>query len=411
MGQLNLAQGEAAGPAYQRIWQLLEGLPHETLLELRGESPDSLTQGWIDLALAAHAGEPKNAIAQWRSAYPDHPAPGALLQRLAEAAPAAVPTRQFTGTVALLLPLDQPAYAAAAEAVQAGLMAARGDAANSVKVYPSRGDGNAVVALYQQAVSEGAQYVVGPMVREEVNALAAAKLNMVPTLALNAADQEPLPENLLTFGLPVEAEAMQVAQLARARGMQSAILVAADTPLSKRMEQAFLKEWKAQQGTVVAQESFASEASLAALKADLANHQADMIFLAANVDQARLVRPCLDPATPTFAISHIYDGLEQDPENAPLSAIHFVDMPWLVNPDHPDFAPYREAAAKLPPGEAQRWFAVGVDAWHILAARAAGKSLLLPGLSGTLHMDGNTINRELSMAQFRSAGVVLEQSN
>ena len=121
-----------------------------------------------------------------------------------------------------------------------------------------------------------------------------------------------------------------------------------------------------------------------------------------------MVRPYLDQAIPTFASSHVYDGVADNPENAPLSAIHFVDMPWMINPNHPDFAPYREAAAKLPSGQAQRWFAVGVDAWNIIVAKAAGKSLLLPGLSGTLHMEGSNMVRELPMAQFTSTGILLE---
>lgn len=408
--QLNLVAGAETESTHQHILRLLNALPHETLLELRGESQDTLTQGWIDLALAANAKAPGNAIAQWRTAYPDHPVSDAFLQQLAQAVPAATATDQFRGIVAVLLPLNEPAYQTEAEAVHAGLIAARGNGGGEIRVYASKGDKGEVAALYQQAIAEGAQYVVGPMTREEVTALAVSGLKLVPTLSLNSPEQETLPENLMTFGLPAEAEATQVARVARAYGMQSATIISAETPIAKRTEKAFRKEWQTQEGTIVMQKSFAPDSNLAELKADLATHPADMIFLAANFDQARRVRPYLDPSIPTFAISHIYDGVEQNPENAPLSAIHFVDMPWMVNPDHPDFAPYREAAAKLPPGEAQRWFAVGVDAWHILATRAADKPLLLHGLSGSLHMEDSTLIRELPMAQFRSEGVVLEPS-
>lgn len=408
--QLNQATGDDPENNYQHIWRLLKDLPREALLELRGESQDTLTQGWIDLALAAIGNAPGNAIEHWRSAYPDHPASDAFLQQITQAAPPAASADQFEGAIALLLPLNEPAYAAAAEAMQAGLMAARDGSSNIVKTYASRGDKSEVVALYQQAINEGAQYIVGPMAREEVNALVASGTKLVPTLALNSADQERLPENLTTFGLPVEAEATQVARVARAYGMQSAVIVTADKPLANRIKQAFLREWKTQEGTIVVEKNFAADTTLAELKADLAAQPADMIFLAANVDQARLIRPYLDPSIPTFAISHIYDGLEHNPENVSLAAIHFVDMPWMVNADHPDFSRYRAAAAKLPPGEAQRWFAVGVDAWHILAARATGKPLLLHGLSGSLHMEGNALVRELPMAQFHTDGIALEPS-
>lgn len=408
--QLQQIKTEDTEAIHQRIWRQLKSLPRETLLELRGESQDTLTQGWVDLAIAAASKSPANAVSQWRSAYPDHPVSAAFLQQLSLTEPAATNTEQPLGDVALLLPLNESAYETAAAAFHAGLMAARGASATDVRVYPTTGSKAEIVAIYQKAVAEGAQYVVGPMTREEVTALAASGLKLVPTLTLNNADQPNLPENLTTFGMPVETEVAQSARLARALGMQSAIVVASDNPLSRRMVQAFLQEWKAQEGTLVAEKNFGIDTNLAELKADLGARSADMIFLAATSDEARLVRPYLDAAIPTFSTSHIYDGVEQNPENVPLTAIHFVDMPWMVNQDHPDFAPYREAADKLPPGEAQRWFAVGVDAWHILAAKAAGKSLLLPGLSGTLHMEGNSVVRDLPMAQFRAEGVVLENT-
>ena len=406
--QLNLSAPENPESIQTHIWQLLKDQPRASLLELRGESQDTLSQGWIDLALAANGKTPTSAITQWRNAYPDHPVSDTFLLQLAQTAPVIVEQDSFTGTVALLLPLNEPAYANAAAALKAGLMAAHGDSAAIVKIYASRGDKAEIAALYQQAINEGAQYVVGPMARDEVSALAAAGLKLVPTLALNSTDQETLPENLMAFGLPVEAEAEQVAEVARAHGMQSAILISADTPLANRAEQAFAKEWQAQQGTIVIQKTFSADSSLVELKADLSARGADMIFLAANAEQAKMVRPYLDPSIPTFAISHVYDGVALNPDNTALMAIHFVDMPWMVNADHPDFAAYRKAAESLPPGESQRWFAVGVDAWHILAAIAAGKSILIPGLSGTLHMEGKTLVRDLPMAQFGPTGVALE---
>jgi outer membrane PBP1 activator LpoA protein len=393
----------------QKIWHVLKDQPKEALLSLRGESQDTLTQGWIDLALAAQTKNPADAIDQWHAAYPDHPVSAALLAQLSQAPPAvdgdAAPIQ---GTVAVLLPLEELAYEATASALYTGLMAARGDAQTPVLVYPTHGKKEDILNIYEKAVNDGAQYVIGPMTREEVSALATSGIKLLPTLVLNTVEQEQLPENLMLFGMPVEPEVTQMARIARAYGMQSAMIVAADTPLAKRMVQAFLKEWQVQEGTVTLQKTFSPDTQPAELKADLAGQTADMIFLAANADEARLIRPYLNTSIPTFSTSHIYDGVDQNPENQSLAAIHFVDMPWMINQDHTDFSSFTEAAAKLPPGEAQRWFAIGVDAWHILAAKANGKSLLLPGLSGTLHMEGNTIVRELPMAQFRSEGVVLE---
>lgn len=410
-----LAGQEEIDAKQRQLWQSLAKLPREMLLEMRGESPDTVVQGWIDLALAmSQSGQRHLAAAQWRSAYPGHPAGDGILHTLTNSAPVNTGEPAPQGKIALLLPLEIPAFAPAAHAVQAGFMAAAAAAQGhaQIQIYPTQGDRDTTAFLYRRAVGEGARYVVGPLTREEVGALESPGLVTIPTLALNAPEQDAAPaEKLLLFGLPVEEEARQLAGIARAQGLQSAIVAVADTPLAKRMARAFAAEWTAQEGTIVAQAEFSAASDPAELQAQLAARPADMIFLAANAGQARLVRPHLDQATPTFGLSHLYDGDPGNPLNDRLSAIHFVDMPWLLDPADPEYAAYRPAAAALPSGEAQRWFAVGVDAWHILSAQArdAAGTLQLRGLSGKLTLQGNRIVRELPLAQFRSDGVAVER--
>ena len=187
--------------------------------------------------------------------------------------------------------------------------------------------------------------------------------------------------------------------------MQTALVVAADTPFAKRMAQAFVAEWKSQAGSLQQEAVFSADSDLAELKAALAARPADMIFLAAEVNEARRVRPYLDQATPTFGTSHIYDGDGGNPLNRALTAVHFVDMPWLLDSSSAAFAPYRQAALKFPAGEMQRWFALGVDAWHILSA---GADAPLHGLTGNIRWQHGQPLRELSMAQFRCDHVAVE---
>jgi outer membrane PBP1 activator LpoA protein len=211
---------------------------------------------------------------------------------------------------------------------------------------------------------------------------------------------------MIVFGRPVEAEARQVAGIGRRLGMQSALVVMADTPLARRMADAFVDEWKAQQGTLNLALTFSADTNLAELKAQASTHPADMIFLAANVEQARQVRPYLDQAIPTFGTSHLYDGDAGNPLNLVLDAVHFVDMPWLIEPAAAQFAPYRQAALKFPVGEMQRWFGLGVDAWRLLSG---GVGTPLQGLTGDISWAEGQPVRELSMAQFRGERVVRER--
>jgi outer membrane PBP1 activator LpoA protein len=202
-----------------------------------------------------------------------------------------------------------------------------------------------------------------------------------------------------------------VARLAREHGMQNALLVVADTPLGQRMARAFAEEWRALDGALAAQLVIPAQDKLADFKAQAATHPADMIFLAAGAAQGRLVRPYLDPAIPTYGTSHLYDGATRSVQNLDLVAVHFVDMPWLIDPGNPAFSAYRPVAE---PGSAeqQRLFALGLDAYRLvplLAAGAAPGKKLLDGATGTISMtEGGVLVRELPHAQFRRDGVSLE---
>lgn len=385
---------------------------------MRGESPDTVTQGWVDLALAVARAERKDrSIAQWRAAYPDHPAGDALLAVIA-ATPGAMPVKAgdgpqgLSGKIALLLPLASPGYAAPANAVQAGFMTAyKAEAGQAeIKTYDSGGP-ETVYDVYQRAVSDGAQFVVGPLTRDEVSALVGKTLT-VPVLALNQPDIEVLPQDkLMFFGLPADAEARQVARQARERGIQSALVVTAEDPLAQRMAKAFSDEWRAQQGTITAQLVMPTTDGFASLKTEAAAHPADMIFLATSAAQAQQVRPYLNIAIPTYGTSHLYDGVPKSVQNLDLVAVHFVDMPWMVDPENPILALYRPADGSAS-ADMRRLFALGVDAYRLLPRlmnKPVAGSKLLDGATGTIAMGENgVLQRELSAAQFRRDGVALE---
>jgi outer membrane PBP1 activator LpoA protein len=404
---------EAVADNQIRIWKQLSSQAKEALVEMRGESPDPVVQGWVDLALAvAYADRKSRNIEQWRKAYPDHPAGDALLSFIAEATVAVnVPdaTTAFRGKIALLLPLESAAYSAAAKAVQAGFMAAHAaDTSEPEVVVYVTGDAEATLQAYRRATAEGARIVVGPLTRDEVTALSTEKLT-VQTLALNQPEGNLKPQDhLIVFGLPAEAEARQVARLARDHGMQNALIVVADNPLAQRMAKAFSEEWHRLDGNISLQLSIPASDNLANFKAEAAAHPSDMIFLASSAPQARLVRPYLDQAIPTYGTSHLYDGISRSVQNLDLVAVHFVDMPWLVDPDNPDFSAFERSGS----AELQRLFALGLDSYRLLpllAERPVVGKKLLDGATGGISMsEGGLLARELPMAQFRREGIALE---
>lgn len=409
-----LVKAEDVADNQDRIWKLLSTQAREVLVEMRGESPDPVVQGWVDLALAiAYAEKKTRNIEQWRSAYPDHPASEALLASISENVIETITPQDaaiFQGRIAILLPLESPVYKVAAKAVLDGFMAALAADDNKPEVMTyATGDAEATRMAYRRALAEGAQYVVGPLTRDEVTAMASEPLG-VPTLALNQPEGDIKPQqNLTMISLSAETEARQVARMARNHGLQTALVIAGDGQLSQRMSKAFMEEWRSLDGNISRQLLIPEVGKLAEFKLEAAAHPSDMIFLATGVAQARMVRPYLDPAIPTYGTSHVYDGVQQSVQNLDLVAVHFVDIPWMVDPENPDFSAIERSGS----ADSQRLFALGMDAYKLLPLLAgnprAGKKLL-DGATGEISTGGDgLLVRNLPMAQFRSDGVALEE--
>ena len=235
--------------------------------------------------------------------------------------------------IALLLPLNSPNFAKAADAVQQGFLAAAGKETNAlaVRVYPCNNEGTEIVALYQKAIRAGAVAVAGPLTRPGVAALAASAQLTTPTLALNLMD-ETRTDQLYFFSLPPETEARQAAQRATAAGLLSATVVSTNTPLSKRLAQAFSDEWQRAGG--ILQSEIVYNGDPTPLK-DLSQDPGNSVFLAAEIDKARLLRPYISANIPVYATSQVFSGNTNTLTNYDLADVRFVDMPWMLQPDHP----------------------------------------------------------------------------
>jgi hypothetical protein len=404
----------------QRIWQSLTSLSKEQLIEMRGESLDTTIQGWIDLALMAPNKQNlnKQSVDDWRKAYPDHPASVALTDQLMAQASndnkSITKPKGLEGPIALLLPFQAEAFYPTADAIWRGFVAAQAGANNNaeIKIYATQSNKNAVAAIYQQAIMEGARYVIGPLTRDEATVLATDQIP-VPTLALNQPDIAGTVNNFYMFGLSIDAEAAQIAKIARDYGMQTATIIVSKNPLAAHMNKAFGNAWINEGGQIIAQVNVDENTALKDVKTQLSAQPADMILIAGNAEEARAIRPYLDAATPTFGFSHIYVGINHEPQDAALLAVRFIDLPWLLNSSDAAFAAYQTAAADLPQGEMQRWFALGVDAYQVLLAltQQSRQSVTIRGLTGKIRIDEKgEITRELALGRFGADGVVLEKA-
>lgn len=323
--------------------------------------------------------------------------PGAL----AASAPAVAAPLEPKPHIALLLPLKSPIFAKAADAVQQGFLAAASKQARGlpVRVYACSDESTEIVALYQQALQAGAVAVAGPLTRNGVAALAANPDITTPTLALNLLEGTRT-DHLFFFGLPGEAEARQSAQRATAAGLLSASIVSTNTPLSRRLAQAFKDDWERAGGIVQSEIVYTGDpAPLKELPTDPGNS----VFLAAEADKARLLRPYINSTLPVYATSQVFSGNNHTLTNYDLADIRFVDMPWMLQPDHPAVMIYPRPATPLAP-DMERLYALGIDSYRLLQVTLAhdeDRALPLDGVTGKITLTGHTFQREAVLAIMR----------
>jgi outer membrane PBP1 activator LpoA protein len=197
---------------------------------------------------------------------------------------------------------------------------------------------------------------------------------------------------LYFFGMAVEDEARLAAQLAKRQGLRRAIAITTHTQLSQRLQVAFEEEWHSLGGLILQEIEYKNDP---AIFADIAGMPDTAVFLATDAENARLIRPYLPNNTPIFATSQIFVGNNDSLTNYDLNGIRFVDMPWLLAPDHPAVMVYPRPAASLS-ADHERLYALGIDAFRLIQLLLAGKvesALPLDGVSGQVDLYGHTFVR------------------
>ncbi len=317
--------------------------------------------------------------------------------------------------IVLVLPGEATPFARAAEAVRSGFFAAHAAAGAPMAIESRDTDETpaAVMAAIEAAAWRGARMIVGPLTRDAVDALARAGETRLPVLALNVpAGDAPLPSSMLALGLRVEDEARSVVR-ALVRGPLATGATSGSEPfaviigsggLERRTGAAFVDEVREQGRRVETIELSLKQVRLTELAKKLEAQPWQAILLALDAGEAATVRPWLPAEAIVVATSriHLSDesaiGLAQD-----LEGIAFVDMPWLLEPDHPAVMVYPRPATPYS-AELERLYALGIDAYRIAAERLRGtRRFELDGVTGRLRIDpalAGRIERSPSLAVF-----------
>jgi uncharacterized protein len=410
----------------------------DTALQLLQPPPPSNMIGWMELARIvrqqiAQPDELATALAVWRERFPEHPALQAYLAGLLE-------QRGLSSSdhIAILLPRSGP-YKNVAAAVRDGFMAAwyqQPQAYRPLLRFYDSSKMEDILRIYQQAVLQGAQMVVGPLDKDAVNMLMQMESLPKPVLALNQVEDETRYQpNLYEFGLAPEDEAEQVAERAWLEGHHNALILTPADSWGERIAEKFRLRWETLGGKVLEAQQYdpnendfslpirlllnvdESEARIAALKQLLGTElesdvrrrdDADFIFLAARPQKGRQLRPQLRfyhaGDLQIYATSHIYSGVEDEERDRDLGHISFVDTPWLLEEDSRNDLSRQNLQRLMPgvKGPYARLYAMGIDSYNLLAnlqQLQAQPGRTLSGKSGTLYLDAsNRLHRLLAWA-------------
>jgi outer membrane PBP1 activator LpoA protein len=139
----------------------------------------------------------------------------------------------------------------------------------------------------------------------------------------------------------------------------------------------------------------------------LADEPIDMVFIAGDADNVKRVRSYTKASLPVFATSQVFHGQLIRGERREMRGVRFVDMPWLLQPDHPAVAVYPQP--KKPLGfDLQRFYALGIDAYRITQQLLVdGEPLRQPldGVTGRLTRVGpHLLMREAVPAVYQEDG-------
>lgn len=434
------------------LWQTLMTLPNPQVFQNSLNSRE--VAGWLDLVTIAKqfASEPEALIRSleiWKGRYTDHIAQTSLPLDLANA----MSVKSYDPkTIAVLLPATGQ-LASAVEHIQRGILSAHYNNSNNqtddVNLVFYDTNQQDILALYDQAVAEGAGFVIGPIQQDAVKALSSSENLTVPVLAINKllTEDEDIfyPENFYQFGLPIEDEISSAAEHIKRRELKRGLLLIPNNAQGERAAAAFETHFndddfqihrvvryqnsedyaKAVQTLLGVDTSLQRHRRLEQLAGVTMEFQArrrqdvDFIYFVADARSARRIKPFIDfyyaHDLTLFANANINQGELQPTLDNDLNKVIFADIPLLVEQQgnsQADFELLESVWPESSQGVTARLYALGYDSYNLIPDLSKLRyfpNYKIAGLSGNLSvsLDGQ-VHRELVWSQFqRGLPVVL----
>src|SRR5690554_103209 len=414
---------------HQAIWQLLNQSNTQVIDPNQFAGEQDMLQ-WLQLnrivqnhTLALNA--QLQAIENWQREYPRHPAaimPPENIQLLGQA------LQLRPKKIAIILPTVGK-YSNHGTAIRDGFMQAWYSSNYQPELtFYIFDDSPGFINVYNEAVFDGADMVIGPLFKEQVQSLYELGESLpVPTIALNRLDNgaESRPDNLYEFSLSIDDEIQSLITLAQHQQLQNAMIIHQADSWTAKAAETFNHQWQ-EQGFILASESFSTNREQATLIQNILHidksrqrnielqrltgltlefeprrrQDVDFILLITRPEAAASLRPLLAfyyaSGIPIYATSSVYRGYSNPIIDNDLSGVHFTDIPLVIS--NPSMLSQRYQQSPV-----IRMYAMGMDAFA-LSERASLMAHLpamqIAGASGTLSMKDNNIVRQTAYGRF-----------
>lgn len=420
------------------IWDALMRVPYEELEAAKTQASSQDLLGWLDLASIAKKNYDNLQLQfadfyGWKMRWANHPAskdmPGDLnsIQQL---------VNSNAQQIALLLPLSGK-LANYGRTILDGFMAAYFDAKEggaqtpNIRVYDSS-QVSRFGEVYRQAITDGAQAVIGPLQKDNVVQLYQIP-GVIPTLALNRINlSNRYSLQIFQFGLSLDDEAEQIADIAYLDKHQKALIITPRGQWGQQIAQQFSSRWQQLGGEIVDTINFGKTKELSqqikgGLQIPASEQRArrlrqvtglkfqfeprrrqdiDMIFMVAKPRQARSIKPILAyhyaSKIPVYATSRTYGAVDNPSKDIDLNGIKFTDMPWVLDNKSPLKTLIKQETNTK--GSYLPMYALGIDSFKIFPRLALMQKLpdsSVYGLTGTLKLNNdNQLKRRVLLGTF-----------
>ncbi len=345
----------------------------------------------------------------------------------------------FPNQIALLLPMSGE-YQREGESILYGFLSAHYSlnqnniGAKKIKIYDTQKFLTSEIA-YSQAVNEGADFVVGPLLPNSVKELSNRIAFNVPILTLNSLKVDESLIGMYQFSLSSTDEAISTSSKVIIDRNKVGLILAPDNEWGKQLEAIYKGTFQSMDGVIVESKFYdpkkkdfsselksslgisLSEKRYSRLSANLREkiiynprrrQDIDFIFfVAADTTTAKLLKSQLnyhlsgDKPIPIYSTSTIYsDNTNLDD----LNGIIFTDAPWVID-QQTWLGNLPSLLRKYWPGDAiqSRQNAMGYDAYFLMAAISSIRNNHmeeLNGATGQLFMqEDGKIRRRLAWAQ------------